>query len=84
MSAVSEFLSVLLSTREGVCVCVGGGAWHRGSWERRLQADCEKKLVALPFWMLERAGTVRGHAFILSTGRLRLSLREHHVRGRTD
>lgn len=77
MSAVSEFLSFMLSTRE-----VGGAAQRFSG--TRLKAVCEKKLVALPFWMLETTGTVRGHAFILSTGRLQLSLQEHHVRGRTD
>lgn len=55
MSAVSEFLSFLLSTREG------GGGWHKDSWERRFKAVCEKKLVALPFWMQETVGTVCGH-----------------------
>lgn len=36
MTAVSEFLSFMLSTREG------GGVRHRDSWERRLKAVCER------------------------------------------
>lgn len=43
MSAVSEFLSFLLSSR----------GKKKGSQELRLKAVCEKALVALPLWTTE-------------------------------
>ncbi len=56
MSALSGFLSFILSTREG-----GGRTEILGNEGSKLS------FRRLPFWVLEAAGTVPGHTFVLSS-----------------